>query len=526
FAAGMSGFLMLLSTASRERLQMWGQLVTFRYIRSADETETGPDTRELAASGRRIGLAAICLAVIVPIVLPTLQPQQLFGTGSGTPHSGPGGGGTLDPMLQVQRELQEKNPRTVLTYTTTAPDPASQYFQVYVLTYRPKLDTWVPQFSGSRTGLAGTGDESLPYSPTGQLATTPAQTVSTTVTLALGQGTPLYLPVPYAPVRLKLPGRTATPGWAEMAGTLMLYNNELPELGALPYTVTSTETNPKPTDITAATETTPNYIANQYGFYNGPDRDQLLAIVNQHIGRAQTSLERALLLQTWLLSGSFRYSVNPKLPSTHWLRTFLTTRKRGYCQQFAWAFAVLARLAGIPSRIAVGYTAGTRGQDGKWRVSTADAHAWPELYFPGEGWLRFEPTPHGTTGQGTATVPTYATGNPAGGPGSLTPNGQPTAGAVGGRPPANPAGQQKPSIGLPGGFGGSPAAAAGSWIAVGLPIVALLLLLSPALARRLTRRRRWLAASGDAATAVAAWRELSDDLTDYGLARGPGETPR
>ncbi|MBO0833190.1 MAG: DUF4129 domain-containing protein, partial [Actinobacteria bacterium] len=358
------------------------------------------------------------------------------------------------------------------------------------------------------------------------LATTPAQTVSTTVTLALGQGTPLYLPVPYAPVKLKLPGRTATPGWAEMAGTLMLYNNELPELGALPYTVTSTETNPKPTDITAATETMPNYIANQYGFYNGPDRDQLLAIVNQHIGRAQTSLERALLLQTWLLSGSFRYSVNPKLPSTHWLRTFLTTRKRGYCQQFAWAFAVLARLAGIPSRIAVGYTAGTRGPDGKWRVSTADAHAWPELYFPGEGWLRFEPTPHGTTGQGTATVPTYATGNPAGGPGSLTPNGQPTAGAVGGRPPANPAGQQKPSIGLPGGFGGSPAAAAGSWIAVGLPIVALLLLLSPALARRLTRRRRWLAASGDAATAVAAWRELSDDLTDYGLARGPGETPR
>ena len=69
--------------------------------------------------------------------------------------------------------------------------------------------------------------------------------------------------------------------------------------------------------------------------------------------------------------------------------------------------AVLARLLGIPSRVAVGYTAGTRAGHGVWQVTTADAHAWPELYFPTVGWTRFEPTPGGPAAQGTATRPNY-----------------------------------------------------------------------------------------------------------------------
>ena len=70
--------------------------------------------------------------------------------------------------------------------------------------------------------------------------------------------------------------------------------------------------------------------------------------------------------------------------------------------------AVLARLVGIPSRIEIGYTSGIK-QHGRWQVTTADAHSWPELYFTGLGWLRFEPTPGGHDGQGTARQPNYAT---------------------------------------------------------------------------------------------------------------------
>ena len=53
----------------------------------------------------------------------------------------------------------------------------------------------------------------------------------------------------------------------------------------------------------------------------------------------------------------------------------------------------MARLSGIPSRVAVGFTRGTKQKDGSWLVTTHDAHAWPELYFQGYGWLAFEPTP-------------------------------------------------------------------------------------------------------------------------------------
>ena len=83
--------------------------------------------------------------------------------------------------------------------------------------------------------------------------------------------------------------------------------------------------------------------------------------------------------------------------------------------------AVLARLLRIPSRVVVGYTAGTRTGPGpaktgagNYVVKTSDAHAWPELYFRGLGWLRMEPTPSGTgIGQGTAIPPSYSAATPA-----------------------------------------------------------------------------------------------------------------
>ena len=63
FMAGLTGFLALLAADGRQRVRMWGRLVTFRYVQPADEAGSGPDTRELAASGRRIGLAAMCRRV-------------------------------------------------------------------------------------------------------------------------------------------------------------------------------------------------------------------------------------------------------------------------------------------------------------------------------------------------------------------------------------------------------------------------------------------------------------------------------
>jgi transglutaminase-like putative cysteine protease len=526
FAAGMAGFLTLLSTASRDRLRMWGLLVTFRNAQRADDTGTRPDTRDLAASGRRIGLAAVCLAVIVPIVLPAMHAHHAFGTsnGGGTAHFGSGYSGGLDVMQQVQRDLQEKKPVPVLSYTTTAAVPKLQYLQEYVLSYNPSRDEWLTVQSGNLEDQRPSTDGALPYSPPGQQASTHVERVRTTITLARNQGQTeesAYLPVPYAPVALA----ASTAGWAEFPGSLMLYN-PTPTLDGLQYTVTSSVPQPTKADLRADTGNPPAAISNQFGSYTGQDATRLAAIARQRTAKAATPLQQALELQDWFLAGSFKYSLTPHLPTSHWLLAFLTTDRRGYCQQFAWAFAVLARQLGIPSRIAVGFTAGAQGRNGTWRVSTADAHAWPELYFPGDGWVRFEPTPGGTGGQGTATVPAYATGSAGGGLAAPTPGGSAAAGGAGGSQASALRRLNAFPGSLGGQSGGSAASGSSTWLAIAIPLLVLLLILAPAAARRFTRRRRWLLASSDAATAAVAWRELSDDLTDYGRSRAPGETPR
>ena len=522
FAAALAGFLALLSADGRMRLRMWGRLVTFRYVQSADETGGGPDTRELAASGRRIGLAAVCLAVIVPFVLPATHAHDVFGTTSNGKAQAIGGG--LDAFLRVQKDLSE-HAEPVLSYTTDARDPGQQYFQVFVLNYNNRSGTWLPEFPIGIGGTRPVLGPALPYSPPGQLPGTQARTVHTTVQIAGDQGGPTaYLPVPYAPVDLSLGG----PSWQELGGSLMILSS-VQALSNLKYTVTSLEADPSTDAINNANgQVVPGTVQGQYGSYAGPDAAKLLTIARDHTQGARTLLQAAVDLQNWLQSSAFTYTLKPNLPTSHWLRSFLTTKRRGYCQQFAWAFAVLARLVGIPSRIAVGYTGGSRGLNGAWQVSTTNAHAWPELYFPGQGWLRFEPTPHGSDGQGSATTPGYASG-PSTGPAPLPTGPSQTQAHPGG---SVGAGKKGPALrrlqhGQPGVAGGIAGTSdAGFWLAIGIPLLILLLLASPALARLLTRRRRWLAAAGDAGLARAAWRELTDDLADLEMPCAPGETPR
>ncbi len=207
---------------------------------------------------------------------------------------------------------------------------------------------------------------------------------------------------------------------------------------------------------------------------------------------------------------------------------FLTKDKRGDCQQFAFAFAVLARILGIPARIAVGFTAGTPTGPGHWTVTTADAHAWPELYFPGVGWVRFEPTPSGANGQGTAYAPAYSLGTGSTGSTTALPPGQTGTTGPSPSPKTNGLGPKlKHQLGGPGPVGSAGHHGSGGfplgWVIV---LIIAALLASPALARWATSRRRWLAAAGDAALAHTAWRELTDYLTDYGQSGQPSESPR
>jgi hypothetical protein len=119
-----------------------------------------------------------------------------------------------------------------------------------------------------------------------------------------------------------------------------------------------------------------------------------------------TEYAKVNALASWLAGrGSYETSA-PGFDTAAGLVTFLTKSTTGVCVQFAYAMAVLARLLGIPARVASGFTAGSRTSPDHYVVTTKDSHAWTEVYFSGYGWIRFEPTP---SGQGTASTPGYQT---------------------------------------------------------------------------------------------------------------------
>jgi transglutaminase-like putative cysteine protease len=521
FCLGITGYLALLAADGRDRLRLWGRLVTVWQETPEDEDARGPDTRALAASGRRIGLAAVALAVIVPLALPSIKNHGLFATnpapGSASGHGGGAKVAPPQPLVAMRSQLLAHTAVPVLTYRTDAVAPAQQYLQMYVMNYDGK-SAWTLQ---GRSPSINVASQSLLAAP-GLAATTDFAVTHTTITIGrnAGGGSVSYLPAPYAPELVTGAG----PGWQETRGTLMLYAFR-PEAG-LRYSVTSRTAQPTQGQRQAGGRI-PASVRRTYLSYPGPDRAALARIAAQITAGAHTPFSRALALQQYFSRhGNFTYALRGRLPKT--VLQFLTTDKRGFCQQFAFSMAVLARLLGIPSRVAVGYTAGSALPSGARQVTTADAHSWPELYFPRTGWLRFEPTPSGTDGQGTATAPSYS----GTGAGTGQPN-DPTSGLTGppnlgngGKRPVAPPGVNKP-INEGGGIDPAHAGAGGGFpVALVVLLIIAALLVAPGLSRQLTRRRRWLSAGGDSGRAHAAWRELASDLVDLGLDGAASESPR
>ena len=382
FCLGMAGYLTLLAVDGRERLRLWGRLVTVWQHSDDGRDRTGRDTKDLAAAGRRIALAAVVIALFIPLLVPGLAEHKLFaGSGSG---DGPGGRQVSlpNPLVQMNSQLRRTDAGDVLSYRTTDPDP--QYLQVYVLN-NLSSQTW------TLTPTAGQllHDGKLPATP-GLTSGTPTSIENTTITLARGlsssQQTASFLPLPY-------PARTVNVAgdWRVDPRTLTLFSGQ--NLSGLHYSVTSREVDPSEQQLQHDAGPMPSSITNNY--LSVPRVYQRLITLAEKVTRGQTSsYGQAVALQRWFAdSGKFTYSLNVQEPaSPQALIRFLTTQRRGYCQQFAFAMAVLARLLDIPSRVAVGYTAGTSVGHDRWVVKTSDAHAWPELYFQGAGWLRFEPT--------------------------------------------------------------------------------------------------------------------------------------
>ncbi|HSR46375.1 MAG TPA: transglutaminase domain-containing protein [Anaerolineales bacterium] len=110
---------------------------------------------------------------------------------------------------------------------------------------------------------------------------------------------------------------------------------------------------------------------------------------------AQSAFEKAARIQAFLREGyPYRDDIAPPPPGRDVVDYFLFDAPEGFCSYYASAMVVLLRLEGVPARVVTGFAGGIWDErEGRFRVPESNAHAWVEVYFPGLGWVEFEPTP-------------------------------------------------------------------------------------------------------------------------------------
>ena len=121
---------------------------------------------------------------------------------------------------------------------------------------------------------------------------------------------------------------------------------------------------------------------------------ELAAYAAEITAGAETPYDKALAIEATLRKLPYTLDVPAPPKGSGGCFRFLNDLGKGYCDYFASAMVVLARLSGVPARLAIGYASGNYDrQADQYTVTEMDAHSWVEVYFPGFGWIPFEPTP-------------------------------------------------------------------------------------------------------------------------------------
>jgi transglutaminase-like putative cysteine protease len=202
--------------------------------------------------------------------------------------------------------------------------------------------------------------------------------------------------------------------------------------------------------------------------------DRVKKLANELTKDKDNPYDKAIALTKYFDGNGFKYDLKTAQGSDATaLDDFLFTSKVGFCEQYASAMAILARAAGLPSRLAMGYTGGYQSTNGEYRsITTQDAHAWVEIFFPGEGWVMFDPTP---LTDGRTYHPPYATPTAGIQPTddkkspTLSPSGTATTSVA----PTNDKGDTDPNGSA---VGAKPQTAAPVWIKATTGVVALIAL--------------------------------------------------
>jgi transglutaminase-like putative cysteine protease len=253
---------------------------------------------------------------------------------------------------------------------------------------------------------------------------------------------------------------------------------------------------------------------------------------------ATTDHERVLALQSFFLDTDFVYDLKVDLEhNIDDMNAFLTIR-RGYCEQFASTFAAMTRSLGIPARVAVGFTWGDwNAARGEYVVSGRHAHAWPEVYFSGVGWVIFDPTPGRSRGHdggitGIDEAEQFGA-NPEADARSLDERLEDPDAPVPGRgdrrdegpPTTRPSEDEEQTTVVPVGDSGN-GGNRGRWVLTALAGALLVMVgFVPSVQAFRRRRRRSVIAADPVGRGEMAWDDALGALRLFGLTNSPNQTP-
>jgi transglutaminase-like putative cysteine protease len=160
------------------------------------------------------------------------------------------------------------------------------------------------------------------------------------------------------------------------------------------YTVTSAVPNASPDALRGAGRAYPERIEERYRQLPESTPNRVERRTDRLTANAENPYDTARVIERWLEANK-NYSLDVTRPGGNIADAFLFEMDAGYCTYYATTMVAMLRSQGVPARFVTGYTSGQQVADDRWVVRGLDSHAWVEVYFPGTGWVTFDPTPAG-----------------------------------------------------------------------------------------------------------------------------------
>jgi transglutaminase-like putative cysteine protease len=382
FAAAAIGFLLILLAGTRLQDRAWGPSVD------------GSAGR--LGGGRRMAVTGIVAALIVPLLLPAVPTNLLAraahhnGTGDGT---GNGKGQiVLSSLASLRGSLQLPTPKLLFSVQVSA-GQAPQYIRTYVDDEFDNKSGWTQ--SGSTFGdpnKISLNDSPLPLIPSTPNSTSGVSNFQANFTIANLGGS--ALPILANPLALSVNGSGSWNSRTSSVSGVSLRSGTT-------YTENVVQPNPSDAELHQADHFTTSGDPDLDKQYTQLPKQQgvVTDLANRLTAGLTSDYDKARAISAYFNDNKngFTYSVSTSNTDTGDALVDFLNSKTGFCQQYAAAAAVLMRLAGLPARVVIGFTHQTPDADGKFVVTTSDAHAWVEVFFNSIGWISFDPTPISTS---------------------------------------------------------------------------------------------------------------------------------